>query len=204
MNAVAFRRITADGEASHILPGKKGLCLLIRKGQASAPPPGEDEVPGTLIIGYGNPMRGDDAIGCHAARALEQHFWNDPDVEVIAAQQLTPEMVDDILQRDFVLFLDASFGEQPGTIMRVTVSPEPGPGGFSHHLTPSSLLTAAEQLYGDTPFAMSITMAGWSFELGQKMSQIANRRMPDLIRLAQEAVEAHRHRAQARTPTGIR
>ena len=137
-------------------------------------------------------LRGDDAIGCHAARALEQHFWNDPDVEVVAAQQLTPEMAEDISQRAFVLFLDASFGDPPGTIMRATVSPEPGPGGFSHHLTPSSLLTAAEQLYGDAPFAMSITMAGWSFELGQKMSQIANRRMPDLIRLAQEAIEAHR------------
>ena len=56
-------------------------------------------------------MRGDDAIGCHAARALEQHFWNDPDVEVMAAQQLTPEMADDVSQREFVLFLDASFGD---------------------------------------------------------------------------------------------
>jgi hypothetical protein len=51
---------------------------------------------------------------------------------------------------------------------------------------------------------MSITMAGWSFELGQKMSQIATRRMPDFLRLAQEAVEGHRHRVQARTPGGIR
>ena len=161
-------------------------------------------MPGTLIIGYGNPLRGDDAIGCHAARELEQHFWNDPDVEVIAAQQLTPEMAEDISHRDFVLFLDASFGEPPGTITRITVSPEPGPGGFSHHLTPSSLLTAAEQLYGDAPFALSITMAGWSFDLGQKISQIATRRMPDFIRLAQEAVEAHRHRSQARTSAGMR
>ena len=161
-------------------------------------------MPGTLIIGYGNPTRGDDAIGCYAARQLEQHFWNDPEVEVMAAQQLTPEMVDDILRRDFVLFLDASFGDKPGTIMRVTVSPEPGPGGFSHHVTPSSLLTAAEQLYGDAPFAMSITMAGWSFDLGQKMSDIATRRMPELIRLAQEAVEAHRHKMPAIGPTRMR
>ena len=78
-------------------------------------------MPATLIIGYGNPMRGDDAIGCHAARQLEQHFWNDPDVEVIAAQQLIPEMAEDISLRDFVLFLDASFGEQPGTIKRIIV-----------------------------------------------------------------------------------
>ena len=161
-------------------------------------------MPGTLIIGYGNPTRGDDAIGCHAACVLEQYFWNDPDVEVIAAQQLTPEMVDDILQRDFVLFLDASFGDQPGTILRTTVSPEPGPGGFDKPFTPSSLLTAAEQLYGDAPLAMSITMAGWSFDLGQKISQIANRRMPDFIRLAKEAVESHRHRPQARSSVGTK
>jgi hydrogenase maturation protease len=161
-------------------------------------------VPGTLIIGYGDPLRGDDAIGCHAARALEQHFWNDADVEVISTQQLTPEMVDDILQRDFVLFLDASFGDQPGTIKRTTVSPEPGPGAFSDHYTPSSLLTAAEQLYGDIPFAMCITLAGWSFDAGQKMSRTATRRMPDLIRLAQEAVESHRHKPPARTPVGTK
>jgi hydrogenase maturation protease len=145
-------------------------------------------------------MRGDDAIGCHAARALEQHFWNDPDIEVMAAQQLTPEMAEDLSQREFVLFLDASLGDQPGTILRATISPEPHPAGFSHQLTPSSLLTAAEQLCGDAPFAMSITMAGWSFELGQRMSQTAMRRMPELIRLAQEAVEAHRHKSQVGSP----
>jgi hydrogenase maturation protease len=179
---------------SHILPKQKRL--FVDRPLRSLP--GEDEVPGTLIIGYGNPMRGDDAVGCHAARVLEQHFWNDPDVEVVATQQLNPEMVDDILQRDFVLFLDASFGNQPGTILRTTVSPEPGPGGFDHHSTPASLLTAAAQLYGDAPFAMSITMAGWSFDSGQKMSQTVTRRMTDFIRLAQEAVEAHRPKPQAR------
>ena len=195
--------ITAPCEVSHIPGGAKGLFLSQGKAAPHATPQ-EDELPGTLIIGYGNPMRGDDAIGCHAARALDQHFWNDPDVEVVAAQQLTLEMVDDILQRDFVLFLDASFGDQPGTIKRTTVSPEPGPGGFCDHFTPASLLTAAAQLYGDAPFAMSITMAGWSFDSGQKMSQIATRRMPDFIRLAQEAVAAQRHKPQARAPVGAR
>jgi hypothetical protein len=51
---------------------------------------------------------------------------------------------------------------------------------------------------------MSITMAGWSFDLGQKISQIANRRMPDFIRLAKEAVESHRHRPQARSSVGTK
>ena len=62
-------------------------------------------MPGTLIIGYGNLLRGDDAVGCRAAYKLEQRFHGDPDVEVIAAQQLTPEMADDIARHSFVLFL---------------------------------------------------------------------------------------------------
>ena len=71
-------------------------------------------MPGTLIIGYGNLLRGDDAVGCRAAYELEQLFRDDPDVEVIASQQLTPEMADDVAGSDFVLFLDAATGEDAG------------------------------------------------------------------------------------------
>ena len=149
---------------------------------------------GILVIGYGNLLRGDDAIGCHAAHALEEHFRDDPHVEVIAAQQLTPEMADDLARNKFVLFLDASCGEEPGTIRQAAVFPEPGPGGFSHHLTPSSLLAAAGQLYGDTPDAMTITMAGWSFDLGNKLSPGARNCMAELIQRAKNIIESHRRR----------
>ena len=149
---------------------------------------------GILVIGFGNLLRGDDAIGCHAAHALEEHFRDDPQVEVIAAQQLTPEMADDLARNEFVLFLDASYGEQPGTIRQAALSPESGPGGFSHHLTPSSLLAAAGQLYGDSPLAMTITMAGWSFELGNKLSPGAKSCMPELIRRAKDIIASHRRR----------
>ena len=108
------------------------------------------KMPGTLIIGYGNLVRGDDAVGCRAAYELEQLFCDDPDVKVIASQQLTPEMAEDVAESNFVLFLDAAVGEEPGTVRRTRVTPEPGPTGFTHQLTPSALLSAAEQLYGDS------------------------------------------------------
>lgn len=151
-------------------------------------------MPGTLIIGYGNMLRGDDAVGCRAAHELEQLFRNDPDVEVIASQQLTPEMADDVARCGLVLFLDAATGERPGTLRRTRVAPQPGPGGFTHQFTPSSLLSAVEQLYGDVPEAMSITLAGWSFEISNRLSPEAARRFPDMIRLAQDAVEHHRRK----------
>ncbi|MGC2108293.1 MAG: hydrogenase maturation protease [Candidatus Korobacteraceae bacterium] len=154
-------------------------------------------MPETLIIGYGNPLRGDDAAGCRAAHELERLFHNDPDVEVIASQQLTPEMAEDVARSRFILFIDAALGDRPGAIRRMRVSPEPGPAGFTHHLTPSSLLSAAEQLYGDAPTAMVVTLAGWSFELGDKLSPGASRRLPELVRLAQGIVKNHRQAAHA-------
>ena len=150
---------------------------------------------GTLIIGYGNLWRSDDGVGCRAAYELEQIYRDDPEVEMIASQQLTPEMADDIARSKFVLFLDAATGQRPGTLRQTRVSPHPGPSGFTHHLTPSSLLAAAEQLYGDGPEAMSITMAGWSLELGSQLSPEAAHSFPEMIRLAKNAVESHRRMA---------
>jgi hydrogenase maturation protease len=149
-------------------------------------------VTGTLIIGYGNLLRGDDAVGCHAAHELEQHYRDDPAVEVIATQQLTPEMAEDVSRCGLVLFLDASSAEEPGTIRQTRVWPGNGPGGFTHQLTPSSLLSAAQQLYGDTPEAVCITLQGWSFEVGNRLSDDARLRLPEFVRQAQEVLESHR------------
>ena len=160
-------------------------------------------MPGTLIIGYGNLLRGDDAVGCRVAYKLDQLFQDDPDVEVIASQQLTPEMAEDVARSNFVLFLDAATGEKPGTLRRTRLAPQLGPSGFTHQLSPSSLLAAAEQLYGDAPEAMSITLAGWSFDLSNQLSPVAVRRLPEMIRLVQNAVESHRRtmREQSLAPT---
>ena len=152
-------------------------------------------MPETLIIGYGNPLRGDDAAGYRAACDLERLFHDDPEIEVVASQQLTPEMAEDIARSQFILFLDAALGDRPGAIRRMEITPEPGPGGFTHHLTPSSLLSAAAQLYGDAPAAECITLAGWSFELGDKLSPGASRRLPELVRLARGIVQSHRRTA---------
>lgn len=161
-------------------------------------------VPGVLIIGYGNPLRGDDGIGFYAAKALEECFRAEPDVEVMAAQELTPEMAEDVARSGIVLFVDAALGQAPGTIKRGTVRPEPGPGAFSHSMTPSSLLSAAGELYGDTPEAISLTLAGWSFEYGERLSKAAKLRMPELLRQAAALVEEHRTRPTTSELQGVR
>jgi hydrogenase maturation protease len=151
-------------------------------------------VPGILIIGYGNLLRGDDAIGCRAAQALERQFRHDEEVEVISSPQLTPEMADDVSRSGFVLFVDAAYDGVAGTVRcsRVTAGSGPGSSGFTHTLTPSELLSAAAQLYGDAPEAMTLTLAGWSFELASQLSPGATRLLPHIVRQAREIVESHR------------
>lgn len=145
-----------------------------------------------LIIGYGNVLRADDAVGYCAAEQLQQFYHDDPDVEVVASHQLTPEMALDISDCEFVVFLDASSAEEPGKISQTPIRPETAHVGFTHQLTPATLLSLAEQLYGHAPEAISITLAGWSFKLKNKLSRRAGMLLPVLIGQAKDAVERHR------------
>jgi len=145
-----------------------------------------------LIIGWGNVLRADDAAGFLAAEQLQQYYRDDPDVKVIASHQLTPEMALDISGSDFVVFLDASSAEEPGTISQSLIPPDTVHSGFTHQLTPGTLLSLAEQLYGHAPDAVGITLAGWSFKLKNKLSRRAQMLLPVLIAQARNAVETHR------------
>jgi hydrogenase maturation protease len=166
--------------------------------------PGRAEVPEILIIGYGNALRGDDAVGLHAARELERHFHDDLQVEVIACQQLTPEMADDISRSQLVIFLDAAHADEPGAVNCKPIWPSNTPVGFTHHLDPASLVAAAEQLYGDVPNAFAITLAGWSFEVCNKLSRGTQLRLPELIHQAKRLVADHRNHLPAADAAGSR
>jgi hydrogenase maturation protease len=162
---------------------------------------GEPKVPGTLIIGYGNALRGDDAVGLHAAHELESQFRDDPDVEVISSHQLTPELADDISDCELVIFLDASCDGKAGTVLCRPISLESGHGAFTHQLDPASLIAAAEQLYGEAPKAFSLTLTGWSFEVGNKLSRGAKLQLPELVSRARELVASHRKQLTAAAAT---
>ena len=146
-----------------------------------------------LIIGYGSPLRGDDNIGCHVAEMLERHYCNDSDVRVLGSHQLTPEMAEDVAASEFVLFLDAAVGPQAGEIKQIAVNPQPGPLNFAHHLHPDLLLAATMELYGSVPPAQLLTIVGAAFELGDRLSPVVLRRLPELFERAQTIVESHRY-----------
>ncbi len=114
-----------------------------------------------LIIGYGNPQRGDDGVGYLAAERLDG----------MAVQQLTPELMEPISQAASVIFIDARAGGRPGAIEERTVFPAPFSGAFTHHATPEALLGGARELYGRCPPATLITIAGSDFQMGHALSE---------------------------------
>ena len=58
-----------------------------------------------LIIGYGNELCGDDAVGPWVARAVAE--WQLPAVKSLAVPQLTPELTTELAKTNYVMFVDA-------------------------------------------------------------------------------------------------
>jgi hydrogenase maturation protease len=128
-------------------------------------------MPHTLIIGYGNPLRGDDGFGWHAAMRLRD-LIHEAGIEILAVHQLTPELMEPVSRARRVIFIDAAVGEEPG---KLTVAALGATGGlapvFTHFATPAGLLEGARALYGAKPEGLLITAVGLDFEMGAELSE---------------------------------
>jgi hydrogenase maturation protease len=133
-----------------------------------------------LIIGYGNPLRGDDAVGALAAERLREilpeHY-----VTVLSVHQLTPELMEPVSRARRVLFLDAALGPVPGAISHRPVTPAPSGRPFTHFATCESLLAGTQALYGTAPPANLFTITGAQFEAGSALSEPARKALEVLV-----------------------
>ena len=136
----------------------------------------------TVIIGYGNPLRGDDGLGWHAVERLYDDLAG-PEVEVFACQQLTPELAEIISRAQRAVFIDTCRGAQPGTISCQPVKIAAAqPPSFSHHLDPAALLAGAQILYGAAPSeCILMSISGASFAHGQELSPVVAAALPLLV-----------------------
>jgi len=137
-------------------------------------------MPHTLIIGYGNELRGDDGAGIVAAELLMERI-HDPEIEIVGQHQLTPELMEPISRAAHVIFIDAAVSGRAGKFQRVPLHPAPACSRFTHHATPESLLAGAQALYGHTPEATLYTIPGRSFETGRELSPSVRRAVSELV-----------------------
>ena len=118
----------------------------------------------TLVIGYGSPIRGDDAIGPLAAEALAATPLPEG-VRVEARHVLTAELVEDLAAVDRVVFLDATVEGTPGEVrVRDLAADARAVSTMAHFHDPRELLAWCETLYGRAPQAWLVSVAGQSFD----------------------------------------
>jgi hydrogenase maturation protease len=140
-----------------------------------------------LVIGYGNTLRGDDAVGQVVARALAGEAAIEG-AEVIACHQLMPELAECIGVADLVVFIDAAGDLQPGTILVTTVQAAPLSSGLEHHVDPRMLLFMTAKLYGRTPDAFLVKVGAASFDLGEGLSAAVSAALPEVVATVRQLV----------------
>jgi hydrogenase maturation protease len=123
-----------------------------------------------LVFGWGNPMRGDDAVGPLAIARLRAMFGDDSDVELIEDDQLQIEHAVDLAGRSDVLFVDASAScRAPFEASAVVAADEFG--YTTHGLSPQALASVYRSVCAtDPPPCTLVAIRGERFGLGEAPS----------------------------------
>ncbi|TCJ12963.1 hydrogenase maturation protease [Parasulfuritortus cantonensis] len=133
----------------------------------------------TLIVGIGNPSRGDDALGPLAIERLEAMAM--ADVELLTDFQLQVEYALDLQDRRRVVFVDAA-ESGPEPYAWAEVRPEQDTSYSSHELSPAAVLHTYAQLYGTPPVAHVLAVRGYRYDLGAPPSPAALANLDQAIR----------------------
>ncbi|MDP1526257.1 MAG: hydrogenase maturation protease [Rhodocyclaceae bacterium] len=121
-----------------------------------------------LLFGWGNPSRGDDALGPLFIERIEA--LNLPGVECLTDFQLQVEHALDLENRERILFIDASIkAEAPFRHSRLLPARD---ASFSTHaITPESVMQVYVDLHDDDPPpCYQLAIRGEQFELGEPLT----------------------------------
>ncbi len=136
----------------------------------------------TLVIGMGNPLRGDDALGWAVAERLSVEMADEL-VAIRTVHQLTPELAEPMSEADLVIFVDASVEGVPGTWKcEEVVAGSLSPDLFEHNFEVGRLLEYAETLFQARPRALLISVTAQSFDCGDGLSPVVEAALPQVLR----------------------
>ena len=185
------------------VPGPGGLARRADKA-CYAQPLANGPGAASLVIGIGNPLRGDDGIGWRLAAQLPAGSG----LGVRCRQQLTPELAEELAAVERVLFLDAwlepssalprprllklqelGAPDGPGRSLQVWAGATPW-GGASHGLSPPVLLALSQALYGRSPRAHQLLLPAHRCGHGEGISPGLARRLGEARRLIEAWVAA--------------
>lgn len=137
---------------------------------------GEQQTKPILVFAYGNPSRGDDALGPAIVELLEEQQQKSGllgDVELLTDFQLQIEHATDLQQRERVIFVDASVAVSPPYAFH-RVLPEQDISYTTHAMNPAAVLAVYQQINQQAPpSSYLLSIRGYAFELGEPLSSQA-------------------------------
>ncbi|MDQ8154119.1 MAG: hydrogenase maturation protease [Gemmatimonadota bacterium] len=148
--------------------------------------------PRIVLFGYGNPSRGDDALGPALVACARLWLAEHPDASVALFEdfQLQVEHALDLADADLALFVDADASTPaPFGLRRVQAARDSS--YTTHELSPEAVLYVAREVTGrDPPPAWVLGVRGEQFELGDPLSDAAERHLELAWAALQEMLEA--------------
>ncbi len=138
-----------------------------------------------LILTYGNPSRGDDALGPVIFDLLEKHKQETDDldgVDLLTDFQLQIEHAVDLENRRHILFIDASVsGAAPFELQALQA--ERDDSFTTHAMSPAAVLSVYQQINKCAPPPASLlTIRAYEFGLGVSMSEMARANLQEAFR----------------------
>ena len=130
-----------------------------------------------LIFTWGNPSRGDDALGPALYDLLDEHKRETgelDDVDLLTDFQLQIEHAIDLEERDRILFVDASItASAPFELVRL--QPEEDASYTTHAMSPQALLAVYRHINKcPPPPAWLLSIRGYEFGLGLPLTAAAD------------------------------
>jgi hydrogenase maturation protease len=142
----------------------------------------------TLILAWGNPSRGDDALGPLLAEAIAA--LNLPGVVCLTDFQLQIEHALDVRDCQRLLLVDASASAAPPfEISRP--QPAADPSLFSHAMSPAALLQVCADLGHPLPETWLLAIRGEQFVLGEPLSLSAQKHLAAAVDWVRDWTSPH-------------
>jgi len=107
-----------------------------------------------LVIGCGNELRGDDAVGPKTAAMVAE--WNLPGIRTMVCRQFSPELAVPIAASRRVVFIDSAVEPSSGVSLREVQPADPKAANSTPD--PRTLLRLANEIFGRAPTAYWLTI----------------------------------------------
>ena len=149
----------------------------------------------TLLLGYGNPDRGDDGAAYYIlTRLIKDYSTSKIDLfssdirqltendDILYGLQLLPEHSEMVSRYRVVVFIDAHTGEIEEEISILKVKPDFKHSPFTHHFSPESCLAVADSLTSRHPEGWLFSIRGYEFGFTRELSERTRELAEDAVK----------------------